>query len=392
MGLPLEGIKILELAQSIGSPYCTSMMGDFGAEVIQVEPQQGARTRNMGTTFLKGECSSYFALNRNKRDIALDITKPEGKEIVLKLAKDADIVTENFRPGVMDRLGLGYEALSRVNPRLIYLSITGFGPKGPWKNRPGIEMIFQGYSGLAWLQGRDAEGIPRFVAGAPTDMQAGVFAFMGIMLALYERQKSGLGQKVETANLIGALSMLSFHVQAFLMGRTSNEESTTIVPFKGFRAKDGYLAIGIPSDQYWPNFCKALGIQNLEKDPVFATNIERVKNREAVETLIQSILEQKTTAEWLKKFEEADSLGGPMYKPEEALADPQVAANDMIVTVDHPVCGKVKMIGIPMKLSRTPGRVKSAPPTLGQHTNEILREIGYCDDDIKKLRKSKIAS
>lgn len=390
MRLPLEGIKILELAQSLGSPYCTSMMADFGAEVIQVEPRQGARTRNMGTTFRKGECSAYISLNRNKRNIALDIRTKEGKDIVFKLAKDADIVTENFRPGVLDRLGLGYEALSKDNPRLIYLSITGFGPKGPWKNRPGIEMIFQGYSSLAFLQDRDSEGIPRFVTGAPTDMQAGAFAFMGLMLALFERERSGLGQKVETANLLAALSMLSFHIQDFLMGRSSQEESATYVPFRGFRSKDGYLAIGIPSDQYWPNFCQALGIQHLEKEPMFATNVARVKNKNAVEKIIQSILEQKTTNEWLKKFEEADSLGGPVYRPEEALNDSQILANDMVVSVDHSKCGELKMIGIPIKLSRTPGRVKSAPPTLGQHTDEILRELGYTKTQIEKLRKQEV--
>ena len=389
MSLPLEGIKILELAQSLGSPYCTSMMADFGADVISVEPRSGARTRGMGTTFLKGESAAFFSLYRNKRGITLDITKEQGKEIALKLVKNSDIVTENFRPGVLDRLGLGYKVLSQINPRLIYLSITGFGPKGPWRNRPGIELIFQGYSGLMNLQGPDTNGMPRLVAGAPTDMQAGLFAFMGLMLALYERQRSGLGQKVETANLTAALSMLSYYAQQTFMGRKSYDQPT-VVPFGGFRSKDGYLAIGIPADAHWPNFCKALGIQHLEKEPMFATNISRVANRDAVDTLLQSILEQKTTEEWLKLFEEADCLGGPIYNFEETFKDPQVLANDMQVTVDHPVCGKVNMVGIPIKLSRTPGRVKSPPPTLGQHTNEVLQELGYSKGEIEELRKLEI--
>jgi crotonobetainyl-CoA:carnitine CoA-transferase CaiB-like acyl-CoA transferase len=389
MAQPLEGIKILELAQSLGSPYCTSMMADFGAEVISVEPRSGVRTRGMGTTFLKGESAPFFSLYRNKRGITLDITKEKGKEIALKLAKNSDIVTENFRPGVLDRLGLGYSVLSQINPRLIYLSITGFGPKGPWRNRPGIELIFQGYSGLMNLQGPDTNGMPRFVAGAPTDMNAGLFAFMGLMLALFERERSGLGQKVETANVTAALSMLSYYAQATFMGRKGYDQPT-VVPFGGFRSKDGYLAIGIPADAHWPNFCKALGIPHLEKDPKFATNIARVANREEVNTLLQSVLEQKTTEEWLKLFGEADCLGGPIYNFEETFKDPQVLAQDMLVTVDHPVCGKVNMVGIPIKLSRTPGTVKSAPPTLGQHTNEVLQELGYSKSEIEELRKLKI--
>lgn len=389
MGLPLDGIKILELAQSLGSPYCTSMMADFGADVINVEPRWGARTRNMGTTFLKGECSSFFSLNRNKRGVTIDITKEPGKDIVRQLARNSDIVTENFRPGVLDRLGLGYEALSRDNPRLIYLSITGFGPKGPWKDRPGVELIFQGYSGMLSLQSVDATGIPQTVAGAPTDMNAGLFAFIGIMLALFERERSGLGQRVETANVLAALSVLSFSFQAFLMGRKVGK-GESIVPFGAYRSKDGLVSIALPNDQYWPNFCKALGIQHLEKDPMFATNVARVQNTDAVQDLIQSILEQKTTAEWLKIFEEADSLGGPVYTPGEAFKDTQILANDMLVSVDHPVCGKVNMIGIPIKLSRTPGRVKGPPPTLGQHTDEVLREIGYSQEKIAELRKAEI--
>ena len=256
MGLPLDGIKVLELAQSLGSPYCTSMMADFGAEVINVEPRWGARTRNMGTTFLKGECSAYFSLNRNKRGITLDIRKEEGKEIVRKLARDSDIVTENFRPGVLDKLGLGYETLSKDNPRLIYLSITGFGPKGPWKDRPGVELIFQGYSGMLSLQSVSAEGVPQTVAGAPTDMNAGLFAFIGMMMALFERERSGLGQKVETANVLAALSVLSFSLQAFLMGR-KHGAGESIIPFGAYRTKDGFVSVALPSDQYWPNFCKA---------------------------------------------------------------------------------------------------------------------------------------
>lgn len=389
MSLPLEGIKIVELAQSLGSPYCTSMMGDFGADVINIEPRWGARTRNMGTTFLKGECSSYFSLNRNKRGITVDISQDKGKEIVLKLAKTADILTENFRPGVMEKLGLGYDTLSKINPRLIYLSITGFGPKGPWSTRPGIELIFQGYSGLMSLQGPDTNGLPRFVVGAPTDMQAGLFAFMGIMLALFERERSGRGQKVETANLMAALSMLSFYAQKTFMGRKTDDQPS-IIPFGAYRTKDGFVAIGLPSDQYWPPFCRSLGIEHLEKEPMFATNISRVANREAVEGLIQSILEHKTTAEWLEIFKEKDCLGGPVYNFEQVFKDPQITANEMLVSVDHPVCGKVDMVGIPIKLSRTPGKIKGPPPTLGQHNEEVLKELGYSAQEISEMRQSKV--
>ncbi|MFH1382686.1 MAG: CoA transferase [Chloroflexota bacterium] len=389
MALPLEGIKILELAQSLGSPYCTSMMADFGAEVINVEPRWGSRTRSMGLTYLKGECSTYFSLNRNKRAICLDWSKPEGKEIVLKLVKNVDIITENFRVGVMERQGLGYDTLAKINPRLIYLNITGFGTKGPWAPRPGVELIFQGYCGMMSLQGPDVRGIPRTVSGAATDMNAGLFAFMGIMLALYERERSGLGQKVETSNTLAALSPLSNAMQAFIFGRKSGE-SQSIVPFGGYRTKDGFVTVALPSDQYWPNFCKALGIEHLQNEPMFATNIARSQNADAVESLIQSILEQKTTAEWLNLFDKADSLGGPINTPEQVLEDPQILANDMIVTVDHPVTGKTRMIGIPIKLSRTPGKVKSAPPVLDQHTDEILKDFGYTDEQIAELKKKEI--
>lgn len=249
--------------------------------------------------------------------------------------------------------------------------------------------MFQGFSGMMSLQGQDQNGIPRMVAGAPTDMLAGAFAFMGIMLALFERERSGTGQKVEVANTLSALSLLSDWLQAFLMGRKASE-GVTAVPFGGYRTKDGFIGIAIPSDQYWPNLCKALGIEHLQNEPMFATNIARVKNMDAVETLIQSILEQKTTAEWLDIMEKVDSLGGPILTPEQVFENPQILANDMIVSVDHPVCGKVDMIGIPIKLSRTPGRVKGPPPTLGQHNEEILKELGYTREQIQDLKKKEV--
>ncbi len=388
MTLPLKGIKVIELAQSLGSPYCTSLLGDFGANVINVEPLWGARTRKMGTAFKNGECSFFFSLNRSKRGILCDISKDEGKEIVRRLVKDADVVTENFRPGVCDRLGIGYDALSKINPRIVYLSITGFGSKGPLKDRPGIEMVFQGMTGLMNVLARDERGMPQHIGLSVSDMAAGVYAFMGIMLALYERELSGLGQKVEISNISSVLSMFSPHYQAAIFGHDS--AASLVVPFRSFASKDGYLAIGIPSDEYWPNFCKALGIEDLMNNPLFKTNIDRVKNREAAESLIQSLLEQKTTKEWLEIFNKADAIGGPAYIMTEALEDPQFLANDMVVSVDHPITGKTKMIGIPMKLSRTPGKVGSPSPTMGQRTDEVLKEMGYSANEIGELKTKKV--
>ncbi|MFC2031930.1 CaiB/BaiF CoA transferase family protein [Chloroflexota bacterium] len=391
MGLPLEGIKVVELAQSLGSPWCTSMMADFGAEVINVEPRHGARTRKMGTTFLKGECPWYFALHRGKKGITVDIRKPHGQEIVKKLVKNADLVTENFRPGVLDRLGLGYDALSKINPKLLYLSITGFGAEGPWKDRPGIELIFQAYSGLMSIQGEDEHGMPRHIGAAVSDMAAGVMAFIGVMLALYERKESRLGQRIDVSNLTATLSMFNPHAQIqFFGGPPRGMASSAVCPFRSFATKDGYMAIGLPSDQYWPNFCKALGIEDLRDNPLFATNVDRVKNREATEAIIQSTLEQKATGEWLEIFKEADAIGGPVNTFADIANDPQILANDMVVTVDHPVCGETKMIGIPIKLSRTPGRIGTPPPTMGQHTDKVLQEIGYSQQEIEELRKLKV--
>jgi formyl-CoA transferase/CoA:oxalate CoA-transferase len=239
------------------------------------------------------------------------------------------------------------------------------------------------------IQGQDPEGRPLHIGAAVSDMAAGVMAFMGIMLALFEREQSGLGQKVETANLMATLSMFCLHAQNYFMeGECS--EGPMIVPHRAFPTKDGYMAISLPSNQYWPAFCKALGIEHLKDEPMFADNMKRITNREAFESLIEGILGQKTAEEWAGIFAEADAMGAPVHNYEEVFEDPQVLENDMLETVDHPVTGKTNMVGIPIKLSRTPGRIKSPPPTLGQHTEEILREIGYSKGKIEELRKEKI--
>ena len=389
MGLPLEGIKVLELADSLGSPYCTMMMSDFGADVINVEPLRGARTRNMGNVFYKGVCATHFSLSRNKRTIAVDIKKPQGKDIIKKLAKQSDIVTENFRPGVMDRLGLNYEELSRDNPRLIYLNITGFGPKGPNKDRPGIEGIFQAYSGLMSLQAKDSEGRPMRLAPSICDMAGGLTAFIGIMLALFERDRSGSGQKISIGNVLSVLSMFCHQVQQSLFGGEI-EGKQTIAPAGQYAVKDGFWALYCTHDQYWPNICRALNIEHLIEDPLFKDNNSRVEQREALDYILEGILIQKTKAEWEKIFRENDALGAAVRNYKEVIEDPHILANEMVEYVDHPVTGRTPMVGIPIKLSRTPGRVKGPPPTLGQHTVEILHEVGFTDREIQDLRKLKI--
>ncbi|MFH1382979.1 MAG: CoA transferase [Chloroflexota bacterium] len=389
MELPLEGLKVVELAQSLGSPFCTSMMSDYGADVIKVEPRDGDRVRRLGTTYLNGESAIFFSLNRGKKDITLDIRKPEGQEIVKKLAKDADLVTENYRPGVLDKFGIGYDGLSKLNSRLIYLSITGFGAKGPWADRPGTEPVFQAYSGL--MSARNEKGVPQPVSIAVSDMAAAVYAFMGVMLALYVRDHTGKGQRVDVSNLNSTLSMFSQSAQvSFFGGPPKDLPAVSAVPNGPYKTKDGYFLIASPNPQYWPNICKALGREDLITDPKFATNMERVRNKQECDAIIQDIVVQKTTAEWLKIFREADAMGGPINTFADLPKDPQLLANDMIVTVDHPIVGAMNMIGIPIKLSDTPGKIKGAPPVLGHDTNEVLQGLGYTEKQIEELKKAEV--
>lgn len=389
MSLPLTGVRILELADGLGSPYATMLLSDFGAEVIKVEPPKtGVKTRQMGTAYLQGECSYFLALNRNKKDITVDLRTVRGKEIIHRLATKVDIVTENFRPGVAERLGVGYKNLFSLNPRIIYLSITGFGPKGPYKDKPGVELIFQAMSGLISLN-RDEEGRPHHVGAAIIDMLAGLYAFMGIALALYIREKTGIGQKVETSLIASAISLLSIGAQAyFITGEVPKQHY--MAPHQVFKTKDGYLGISVPAEPYWPKFCKALALEEIAKDPRFQTNIQRVENRVILAEIIEERLAQKTCRDWLDIFEKEDVLAGPVYDYKDVFQDAQILANDLVASWEHPTVGKLKTVGLPIRLSKTPGQLQSPPPLLGQHTEEILKDLGYTAEEIKEMRETGI--
>jgi crotonobetainyl-CoA:carnitine CoA-transferase CaiB-like acyl-CoA transferase len=388
---PLEGIKVIDLSAVMSGPFCSQLLADFGADVLKIEPPgTGDMMRDFGPPFVKGE-SYYFLLhNRNKRSMTLNLQSAKGMEVFRKLATTADIILENFRPAVKRKLKIGYEDLKGDNPRLIYASISGFGQDGPYENRAGFDLIAQGMSGLASVTGWKETG-PVRVGVAIGDSLAGIFATYGILLALFEREKSGKGQRVETSLLEGLVAVLGFQAAKYFGSQERPErlgnDHGMVAPYGTFRTKDGYMNIAAGNQAMWTRLAKTLGLEQLTNDERFLTVAERVKNLAELARLIEEKLAEKTNKEWEALLDEAGVANGPILHIDEVFQDPQVLHQEMLLEMDHPRAGKIKTLGFPVKLSQTPAQLKGPPPYMGQHTEEVLQELGYSPREVEIMRK-----
>lgn len=390
----LDGIRIVDFTKALAGPYCTMHLADMGAEVIKIEmPGTGDDSRGWGPPFIEGEAAYFLSINRNKKSITLNLKDERAKEIALKLIEKSDIVVESNRPGVMKKLGLDYERVKEINPGVIYCSISGFGQTGPYKERPGFDQVIQGYGGIMGLTG-EAGGPPIKVGIAVTDIATGMFAAMGILMALYYREKTGKGQYIDASMLDGQISWLTYQGGRYLASgeipQRIGSAHPLIVPYQDFEASDGFINIAAGNDNLWRKFCEVTGLQDIVDNPKFATNPKRVENREEVVGIISKVIATKTIEEWLDILNNAGIPCGPIYTVDRVFADQHVLAREMLVEVDHPKCGKIKVTGSPVKFSETPAEVVTAPPSLGQHNEEILLGLGYSSADIEELIEHKV--
>jgi crotonobetainyl-CoA:carnitine CoA-transferase CaiB-like acyl-CoA transferase len=392
--MPIAGVRVLDLGRHLAGPTCAMLLGDLGADVIKVEkPEVGEDGRSAGPPFFEGVSAFFLSANRNKRSLTLDIKRPEGQEAFCRLADTADVVIENFRPGVMDALGIGYATMSEQNPRIIYCSISGFGVDGPFADRPGLDQIIQGFSGLMSVTG--FEGSDPVRVGIPiADLLTGLYGAYGVLAALQARERTGRGQVVNTSLLEAMVGTMGFQAVRYLNGGgvppPAGNHHPINAPYGVFRAKDGYLTLGATGDKRWRQFCQLLDSEDWLDDPRFKTNGDRYANRLVLQELINEKLQARTVDEWERFLNEAGIPAGPVYAMDGALDHPQTRHRKMVVERPHSVLGTVSLLGLPVKFSETPGEVHRTPPELGEHTDEILREIGMADEDLCRLREEKI--
>jgi crotonobetainyl-CoA:carnitine CoA-transferase CaiB-like acyl-CoA transferase len=386
----LDGIKVLDLSRILTGPYCTMMLADMGADVIKVEnPGSGDDTRQWGPPFINGESTYFLSVNRNKRSVTLNLKHPESREVFLRLVRWADVLIENFRPGTLDRMGFGYETLKEINPRLVYCTVSGFGITGPYKDKAGYDILAQAMGGTIGVTGEEG-GPPIKVGMSVADIGAGMFAAYGIMAALLSRAQTGRGQLVETSLLESQLAWHTYLATAYLAtGKVPRRLGTahpSIVPYQALQAQDGHVVVAVGNDSLWVKFCAVLGLQELAAR--YPTNPERIVAREAVIAAIEDRLRSETVAHWVELIEGAGVPAGPIYTLDQVYEDPQVLARDMVVEVEHPTVGAFRMTGIPVKLSETPGGITAPPPSLGEHTVEVLEGLGYSAAQIGALREA----
>lgn len=389
---PLAGIRVLDLSRVLAGPYCTMTLGDLGAEVIKVEhPVAGDDTRAWGPPWAGGESAYYLSANRNKRSLTLDLKQPEAQQIIRELAEQSDVVVENFRAGSLERMNIGYEQLSEVNPALVWATISGYGRRGPDATKPGYDFVVQGEAGIMAITG-EPDGEPMKVGVAIVDVTTGLFTALAICAALRERELSGTGQRVDTNLYASAIAWLvNVASNQLVSGQPTKRYGNAhanIVPYQAFQARDGYMSIAVGTDRQFRDLCRIIGQEELADDERFAGNSARVANREALVDILQEAFLARDAGEWLAACRQAVIPSGAIRTVEEVMADAQTMALGMVQDFPHPTAGTVTLTGIPFELSRTPAKVRQAPPTLGQHTDEILRELlGRTVGDLSELRQ-----
>lgn len=381
----LDGVRVLDFSHALAGPYGTLLLADYGAQIYKLEAREGDMGRGWGPPFAGGISSFFLGLNRGKRGISIDLKQPAGLDLCLRLLDKMDVLVENFRPGSMDRLGLGYEPVHRRNPRLVYCSISGYGQDGPSRDEAAMDLVVQSSSGLLSITGTP-DGDPVRCGYGVTDVTAGLFAVIGILLALRARDLTGRGQFVDVSMLDSMISTMSSNYMSYLgsgiVPKPMGTEFPTVVPYRVYHTMDRPLAIAAGSDRLWCAFCRALEHPELEKHPDYSTNAQRIHNRSALEPLLEAILLQRGAADWLQRMHGAGVPCSLVRDFEEVAADPQCEVRGMFPTLLHPTAGAHRATGTPIKLSETPGGPGAPAPLLGQHTRDVLREFFDLDDTL----------
>ena len=390
--LPLDGITVVDFSQILAGPFCTMMLADMGADVIKVEkPNGGDDTRRYGPPFINGESAAFLTLNRNKRSMILDMKHDDGLRIAKQILGQADVMIHNFRPGVVDRMGLGYDEVRKLNSAIVYCTVSGFGTTGPYAPKAGFDLIAQGMSGLMSTNG--FPDMPPAKVGVPiADLNTGTFAAFGILTAYINRLKTGQGQHVDASLLDSGIAYTLYESATYF---ATNEVSgplgsahRMIAPYQAFATKDGYINLGAANQNNWERTCRAVGREELLEDERFESNAERMVHIDELTPIMEETFKGETTAHWVDLLEGAGVPTGPIYKVDEVYADPHVQARNMAVEVEHPIAGRIRNIGVPVKLSDTPGSVRTAAPVVGADTEAVLSQFGFSEGEIAGFKES----
>lgn len=391
----LDGIRIIDLTRVLAGPYCTQMLGDLGADVIKIEaPERGDDTRHWGPPYTGGEAAYFLSANRNKRSLTLDLKQEKAQQILRGLIRQGDVLVENFKSGTLEKWGLDYETLQQLRPGLIYCTITGYGYTGPYSDRPGYDFMVQAMGGFMSVSG-PAEGDPTRAGIAIADLATGMFAVSAILAALFARERTGQGQRIDMSLLDSQVALMSYVASNYLvsgeMPRRYGNGHPNIVPYQEFKARDGYFAFACGNDLQWRKFCQAVGQEGWTTDERYATNSARVKNRQEVVAMLNELFATRDALDWMALCEEIGIPSAPINTMDRVFADPQVQARGLKMEVAHPTAVSVPLLASPLNIPTSPTTVRYPPPLLGQHTAEILHDfLGYDDEAIEALRREKV--